>query len=134
MPVEKPLNVEELIVVGNQTATNVEKLKNNSTKLDTKWRDKANCLGVNTDMFFAEKDYANKDLLERICSRCDVQLECLAFALKHDVTGWWSGTSDLARRPIRKAMGLPDFSLDEWLPVEEATTEELYSEFEDEWM
>lgn len=118
----------------NQIAISVEKIKNDSIKLDINWRSKANCNGIDTEEFFAEKtSYANRPLLERICSNCDVQAECLAFALKYDVIGWWAGTTDHSRRPIRRAMGLGEVTLDDWLPVREAPTEVQYSTEADEW-
>lgn len=118
-----------------ELAVNVEKLNSGTVVLDKQWRDKANCKGLDTEEFFAEKtSYANRPLLERVCANCDVQLECLAFALKHDVIGWWAGTTDHSRRPIRRAMGLPDFNLDDWLPKEQQPTEVLYSTEQDEWL
>lgn len=132
---EKRSNVEDTNVVDIQIATNVEKLKSGTALLDLTWRDRANCSGIDTEEFFAEKtSYMNRPLLEKVCSNCDVQLECLNFALKHDVIGWWAGTTDHSRRPIRRAMGLPEFSLDDWLAEEQQPTEVQYSEFDEEWM
>ena len=122
-----------------QIAQNVEKLKSGTAVIDPKWRDRANCNGIEPDEFFAEKtSYANRPLLERVCANCDVQLECLDFALKYDVIGWWAGTTDHSRRPIRRAMGLPDYDIeadiDALIPVREAPTEVQYSTEQDQWL
>ena len=121
-----------------QIATNVEKLKSKTVELNKKWRDRANCNGIDPEEFFAEKtSYANRPLLERVCANCDVQLECLDFALKYDVIGWWAGTTDHSRRPLRRAMGLPDYDIDadidSLIPVREAPTEVQYSTDDDLW-
>lgn len=128
-------NVGGISVEDIQIATNVEKLKSGNAELNPDWREKANCQGIDVDEFFAEHtSYANRPLLERVCANCDVQLECLAFALKYDVIGWWAGTTDHSRRPIRRAMGLAEVSMDDWLPVREAPTEVQYSTEEDQWL
>ena len=135
---DQRLKGEAMAEVDIQIATSVEKLKSGTAVLNKDWRSQANCNGIDPEMFFAENSYPNRELLERICSRCDVKLECLAFALRFDVAGWWAGTTDHSRRPLRRIMGMPAYDIDEdidaMLAVREAPTEVQYSTEEDPWL
>jgi WhiB family redox-sensing transcriptional regulator len=64
----------------------------------------ANCNGIDTEMFFTENNklYKEPELLKRVCDNCVVKDECLDYALKHAVVGWWGGTSEKQRRAIRQ--------------------------------
>lgn len=69
----------------------------------------ANCIGVDVDMFFTQektKQYAEPELLKRICDNCVVKVDCFEYALTHAVNGWWGGTSDMQRIRMRKAKGI----------------------------
>ncbi|AXH69480.1 WhiB family transcription factor [Mycobacterium phage Mantra] len=44
------------------------------------WRDLARCAEVDPEVFFPEKGKSAKPA-KRICSRCEVRVECLEFAL-----------------------------------------------------
>ena len=41
---------------------------------------------------------------KKLCQDCPVRMECLAFALKHEVTGIWGGLGERERRDFRYAM------------------------------
>lgn len=68
------------------------------------WMDEAACRGRDANLFHPT---GREDAIERalatartICRRCDVQAECLAFALNGRESGIWAGTSDAQRRRI----------------------------------
>ena len=74
---------------------------------DYSWRTRARCRNVDTNEFFPE-DGENASHLKEFCGGCDVRAECLAFALKHNITdGVFGGTSPRERREIR--MGRKEF-------------------------
>ncbi len=71
------------------------------------WRDRANCIGTDTDAFFPDPHATTTGLVKRICAACEVQAECLDWALRHEATGWWAGTNEKMRDDLRREMGIP---------------------------
>lgn len=68
------------------------------------WMADSNCRGSDPNLFFphpTEFDVAAK--AKAICRACDVQAECLAYALNNNEDGIWGGTSERERRRIRRA-------------------------------
>jgi len=70
-------------------------------KEDTLWFDQANCKGSDTESFFVESGDNYPPELARICKACDVKNECLAFAVKYRVQGYWGGTNEKQRKFLR---------------------------------
>jgi WhiB family redox-sensing transcriptional regulator len=70
-----------------------------------KWFDKANCAGVDPDLFFPERgDTATVKEAKAVCSGCVVRLRCLNYAIVNGEThGIWGGTSERQRRRLRVA-------------------------------
>ena len=70
------------------------------------WMADANCRGLDPEMFFPGRG-ATIDNLREICRRCDVQAECLTYAINNgEKNGFWGGKSERQRRVIRrKAFG-----------------------------
>jgi WhiB family redox-sensing transcriptional regulator len=70
---------------------------------EEQWKEQSNCAGADTDAFFPVNKgaYENKDMLTRICNACPVKAECLDYAVKYDLLGWWGGTTEIQRRRIR---------------------------------
>jgi hypothetical protein len=68
----------------------------------------ANCEGTDTEAFFTNDrgSYENPSMLKRICGDCKAQTECLDYALRHEVKGWWGNTSEQQREIIRAAKGI----------------------------
>lgn len=65
------------------------------------WRALANCVGMDTSVFFPER---GELLLEaqRICAGCEVREECLGEAMRRpDTHGIWGGVSERERRRMR---------------------------------
>lgn len=66
------------------------------------WVKDANCLGVNSEVFFPARG-ENTGPAKSICRACDVQAECLAYALNNgEHHGIWGGMSERQRRRIRR--------------------------------
>jgi hypothetical protein len=70
---------------------------------------KANCIGVDTDMFFTPEGtstFMEENLLKATCNNCTVKTACLDYALHHAVLGWWGGTSEVQRKRLRKQLNI----------------------------
>jgi WhiB family redox-sensing transcriptional regulator len=64
------------------------------------WRDLALCREVDTEIFFPERGKSAK-AAQLICSRCEVQPECLAYALAvGEEFGVWGGVTFQSRRQL----------------------------------
>jgi len=64
---------------------------------------KALCSQTDPDAFFPEVGKSSREA-KSICSRCEVSIQCLDFALA-DLTllGVWGGLSHLERRQLKKS-------------------------------
>ena len=70
------------------------------------WQDKANCLGVDPDLFFPERGASTREAKE-VCRGCVVREACLEYALANgEKFGIWGGMSERERRRIRRARAL----------------------------
>jgi hypothetical protein len=69
------------------------------------WQLEAECRGVGTEHYFGR---APSPLAADACQRCTVSAQCLDYALTHELFGWWAGTSERARRRLRKGITNPD--------------------------
>ena len=70
------------------------------------WQDKANCLGVDPDLFFPERGASTKEAKE-VCRGCVVRAECLEYALANgEKFGIWGGMSERERRRLRRQRAL----------------------------
>jgi WhiB family transcriptional regulator, redox-sensing transcriptional regulator len=69
---------------------------------DESWQDLALCSQADPEAFFPEKGGSTREA-KAVCRRCEVQAECLAYALEHDERfGIWGGTSETERRALRR--------------------------------
>jgi hypothetical protein len=76
---------------------------------EVKWMKSANCAGTDTEAFFAPDDtrqYANKEMLTRICNACSVKSECVDYSLRYAVQGWWGNTTDKKRQIKRRQLNI----------------------------
>jgi WhiB family redox-sensing transcriptional regulator len=72
---------------------------------DRSWKDFANCLGADPDLFFPDRGASTREAKE-ICRVCVVITPCLEYALAHgEKFGIWGGTSERERRRIRRQRG-----------------------------
>ncbi|MCY3560687.1 MAG: WhiB family transcriptional regulator [bacterium] len=66
------------------------------------WKQYANCLGVDPDLFFPERGASTKEA-KRVCGACVVRSECLEYALANgEKFGIWGGMSERERRRVRR--------------------------------
>ena len=73
---------------------------------DLGWQDYANCRGADADLFFPERGASTRKA-KGICAECQVQVDCLEFAVtKSEKFGIWGGLSERERRKIRKARAM----------------------------
>ena len=73
---------------------------------DRRWQERANCLGVDPDLFFPERGASTKEA-KSVCGGCEVKMECLEYALRHgEKFGIWGGMSERERRRIRRQRAL----------------------------
>lgn len=73
---------------------------------DRSWQNRANCAGVDPDLFFPERGESTREAKE-VCRGCVVRLDCLEFALTNsEKFGIWGGMSERERRRIRRARSL----------------------------
>ena len=69
---------------------------------DRHWQERANCLGVDPDLFFPERGASTREAKE-VCRGCEVRHDCLEFALQNgEKFGIWGGLSERERRRIRR--------------------------------
>src|SRR3569832_324476 len=73
---------------------------------DRSWQERANCLGVDPDLFFPERGASTKEA-KGVCNSCEVRMDCLEYALRHgEKFGSWGGMSERERRRLRRQRAL----------------------------
>lgn len=66
------------------------------------WQSEALCSQTDPEAFFPEKGGSTREA-KRVCTACQVRVECLEFALAHDERfGIWGGMSERERRRLKK--------------------------------
>ncbi len=69
------------------------------------WMADANCKGADPDLFFPGRGDPAPHAKE-VCRACDVQAECLTYAINNgERSGIWGGTDGMERRAIRRRFG-----------------------------
>jgi len=70
------------------------------------WQDRANCMGVDPDLFFPERGASTREAKE-VCRGCIVRGQCLEYALVNgEKFGIWGGMSERERRQLRRQRAL----------------------------
>lgn len=65
------------------------------------WQALALCAQTDPEAFFPEKGGSTRDA-KRVCRRCEVRGDCLAYALDNDIRfGIWGGLSERERRSLK---------------------------------
>ncbi|MHB8506550.1 MAG: WhiB family transcriptional regulator [Acidimicrobiales bacterium] len=73
---------------------------------DRSWQRRANCMGVDPDLFFPERGASTREAKE-VCRGCVVREDCLEYAIVHsEKFGIWGGLSERERRRIRRGRAL----------------------------
>jgi WhiB family redox-sensing transcriptional regulator len=71
-----------------------------------RWQERANCLGVDPDLFFPERGASTREA-KGVCGGCEVRLDCLEYALCNgEKFGIWGGLSERERRRLRRQRAL----------------------------
>lgn len=66
------------------------------------WQDQALCAQTDPEAFFPEKGGSTREA-KRVCRSCEVQAECLEYALENDERfGIWGGLSERERRKVKR--------------------------------
>ena len=68
-----------------------------------------NCESTDTELFFVPDGsgtYQEIKALKTICGNCLVQKECLDYALKYGVSGYWGNTTEGQRHGLRKQLNI----------------------------
>lgn len=79
------------------------------------WQERALCAQTDPEAFFVEKGGSTKEA-KKVCMSCDVRIECLDYALRHEERfGIWGGLSErerkrLAERSAHAGQSLTDVS------------------------
>lgn len=69
---------------------------------DLGWQERALCAQTDPEAFFPEKGGSTREA-KKVCRACEVQAECLEYALEHDERfGIWGGMSERERRRIKR--------------------------------
>jgi hypothetical protein len=71
--------------------------------------DTPNCESTDTELFFVPDGsgtYKEMKALKTICGNCLVQKECLDYALKHEVLGYWGNTTEFQRKKLRQKLNI----------------------------
>lgn len=84
------------------------------------WRESAACKGQFGHLFYPSQSgeresrhdkRIREQQAKRICARCPVTDECLAWALRnHELTGVWGGTTEVERRAMIREGQAPEAS------------------------
>ena len=66
------------------------------------WQTDSLCAQTDPEAFFPEKGGSTRDA-KKICTSCEVRVQCLEYALANDERfGIWGGLSERERRKLRK--------------------------------
>ena len=71
--------------------------------------DTPNCESTDTELFFVpdgQGTYPEIKALQRICNSCVVKTECLEYALKYNVLGYWGNTTENQRHKLRRQLNI----------------------------
>ena len=86
--------------------SNVEIVELMSGMEDRGWQARANCMGVDPDLFFPERGASPREAKE-VCRGCVAREDCLEYALDNgEKFGIWGGMSERERRRLRRARAI----------------------------
>jgi WhiB family redox-sensing transcriptional regulator len=90
-----------------QVAELIELVRSGDGETDSnRWQERANCLGVDPDLFFPERGASTREA-KSVCRGCEVRVECLEYALAQgEKFGIWGGLSERERRRVRRQRAL----------------------------
>ena len=81
-------------------------LNNEQLEEERRWQERANCIGVDPDLFFPERGASTREA-KAVCRGCEVRDDCLEYALANgEKFGIWGGLSERERRRVRRQRAL----------------------------
>lgn len=70
---------------------------------DHAWHQRANCMGVDPELFFPQRGGSTREAKE-VCRGCVVREDCLEYAISYgEKFGIWGGLSERERRRLRRS-------------------------------
>jgi len=77
--------------------------------------DGASCIGLDPELFFPTNNISPKleKLLKTTCMGCPVFDDCLNYALKVKVNGYWAGTTETMRVSMRNLFNITPVRIDQ---------------------
>jgi len=80
----------------------------------TDWNERANCKDWQwPDEFFQPRGVGTRQL-RALCNSCEVNVECLNWAIRHEMHGYWAGTTEDQRREFRRRKKIPLVPIADW--------------------
>lgn len=70
------------------------------------WKQLAACTGMDTNLFYVSRGEILQPEVIAACKECLVKKECLEWAVKYEMRGYWAGTSGKEREKIRSRTGV----------------------------
>ena len=84
----------------------IQNMQSETNESAERWQERANCLGVDPDLFFPERGASTREA-KAVCRGCEVRMDCLEYALAHgEKFGIWGGLSERERRRVRRQRAL----------------------------
>jgi WhiB family redox-sensing transcriptional regulator len=81
-------------------------------EIDRAWLSRANCMGVDPELFFPERGSSTREAKE-VCRGCVVRQDCLDFAIANgEKFGIWGGMSERERRRVRRSRILQERNIE----------------------
>jgi len=61
------------------------------------------CSSIGTELFYPDKNESNLAIIaKKVCKSCDIQTQCLEYAVKYESYGIWGGMTARERVAYRK--------------------------------
>jgi WhiB family transcriptional regulator, redox-sensing transcriptional regulator len=98
--------ITSVVYTSGGKESNVEIVELMSGMEDRGWQARANCMGVDPDLFFPERGASTREAKE-VCRGCVAREDCLEYALDNgEKFGIWGGMSERERRRLRRARAI----------------------------
>jgi WhiB family redox-sensing transcriptional regulator len=98
--------ITSVVYASGGKESNVEIVELMSGMEDRGWQARANCMGVDPDLFFPERGASTREAKE-VCRGCVAREDCLEYALDNgEKFGIWGGMSERERRRLRRARAI----------------------------
>jgi WhiB family redox-sensing transcriptional regulator len=78
--------------------------------------EQANCTSLDPELFFPVNNMSPRieKLLKKTCLECAIFDDCIDYALKVKVNGYWAATTEKARDDLRKMLNIIPVRIDQF--------------------